>query len=155
MGRLCCSCERTISSPPWISSWVRLSRSVPPSTPCVSDAVSASEGQGDHFVTDESSLESIPGPTPLLVEKTKIYGVGEDGFYKTMLHHHPCGDMEIHGLLSGHWMCKSMYVQYTVMYGWWAWTAWSIHASSVCQFFFLLLWVEAFCIYTQMKLQIC
>lgn len=58
--------------------------------------------RGIIFFTDEASLESIPGPAPLLVEKTKIYGVGEDGFYKTMLHHHPCGDMEIDGLLSGH-----------------------------------------------------
>lgn len=43
---------------------------------------------------------------------------------------------------------------YTFMCERWAWTAWSICASSVCQFF-LSLWVEALCMFTQMKLQIC
>lgn len=36
-------------------------------------------------------------------------------FYKTMVHHQSCGDMRMDGLLSGHWMCKNMYVY---CYGW-------------------------------------
>lgn len=39
---------------------------------------------------------------------------------------------------------------YTVTYEW-DWTAWDIHASSVGQAY-VSLWVEAFCMYTLMKL---
>lgn len=130
MGRLCCSCERTISSPPWISSWVPPSRSAPPSTPCVSDAGSAWERWGEGGIIWKD--KDVRGRQGWFIQNAAPSSMCRHGDRRFV-------DVEC-------WKA----CMYTVTYEW-GWTAWGIHARSVGQVY-VSLWVEAFCMYTLMKL---